>query len=234
LVLVQRHGQIVPKDELIKLIWADAFVEEANLSQNIFLLRKVLGRDREGRQYIETVPRRGYRFVGKVQEEQDPSLDAGVKQRPDRISSRDRLSADLKSRFITSIAILPLENVGADPDMEYFSEGVTESIINALSQIPQLRVIARTRVFRYKGRKTSLQQLARELNVETVVTGRLIIHGDRLTVQIEFTNVADESQFWGKRYDLKITDISETPVEISQDVLTQLRSKLELPGDEHL
>jgi TolB-like protein/Flp pilus assembly protein TadD len=234
LVLVQRHGQIVHKEELIKLIWADTFVEEANISQNVFLLRKLLGKDGEGRQYIETIPGRGYRFVGKVREEQNPSLEVGVgRLGRDRISPKDKQTADNRNRFVASLAILPLANLSVDPDMEYFGDGITENIINGLSQVPRLRVIARTSAFRYKGREISIQEVARELNVETVVTGRIIMHGDTLNVQIEFTHVVDESQFWGKQYDLKITGILEAQQEISQEVLAQLRLKLELPSEEH-
>jgi TolB-like protein/Flp pilus assembly protein TadD len=232
LVLVQRHGQVVLKEELIKLIWADAFVEEANISQNVFLLRKLLGKDDEGRQYIETVSRRGYRFIGKVREERKRSLDDGsLRRRRDRLNSKDKPTADLRNGFIASLAILPLENVSADPEMEYLSDGITESIINSLSQVPQLRIIARTSVFRYKGREISVQEVAHELNVDTVVTGRLIVRGDTLNIQIEFTHVADESQFWGKQYDLKTADISEAQVEIAQEVLAQLR--LELSREEN-
>jgi TolB-like protein/Flp pilus assembly protein TadD len=230
LVLVERHGQVVHKDELIKLVWADTFVEEANISQHVFLLRKLLGKDDAGRQFIETVSRRGYRFVGKVREEQNRSVRGGVKRRG--IGSKDKRAAAVGNTFVASLAILPLANLSADLDMEYFSDGITESIINGLSQVPQLRVIARASAFRYKGQNISLQEVARELNVETVVSGRIIVRGDKLNVQIEFTNVVDESQFWGKQYDLKISDILDAQQEISREVLAQLKLKFELSPEE--
>lgn len=226
LVLVQRHGQVVHKDELIKLIWADTFVEEANISQNVFLLRKLLGKDRAGRQYIETVPKRGYCFIGKVREEPHRSTDVGVKSRgQDRISSKGKQTIDLQNRFISSLAVLPLINASADPDTEYFSDGITESIINSLSQMSYLRIVARTTVFRYKGREISVQDVAQEMNVENVLTGRVLVRGDSFNIQIELTNAVDESQFWGKQYDQRITDILDVQEEISKDVSAQLKLK---------
>jgi DNA-binding winged helix-turn-helix (wHTH) protein/tetratricopeptide (TPR) repeat protein len=231
LVLVQRHGQVVHKDELMRLIWADAFVDEANISQNVFLLRKLLGKDDEGREYIETVPRRGYRFIGNVREEPNRSLEIKVKRRsPNGVASKRKQPAYQKNAFVASLAIFPLVNLTADPEIEYFSDGITEWIINGLSQVPRLRVIARNSVFRYKGQEISLQEVARKLNVETVVTGRITTHGDILNVQIEFTRVADESQFWGKQYDLTVAGIWEARGKIAQEVLAQL--KLELSADE--
>jgi DNA-binding winged helix-turn-helix (wHTH) protein/tetratricopeptide (TPR) repeat protein len=232
LVLVQRHGQLVHKDELIKLIWADAFVEEANISQNVFLLRRLLAKHGKGSRYIETVPRRGYRFIAKVREEGKRRSQGNTRPRLDQFDVKGD-ATDSRNGFITSLAILPLENVGGDPELEYLSDGITESMINTLSQVRQLRVMARTSVFRYKGRKMSLQDVARELNVNTVVTGRIITRNDTVNVQIELTRVSDESQFWGKQYDLKIGEIDKSRGEIAQELLEQLRLKLEWAGEDN-
>src|ERR1043166_3874725 len=114
IMLVQRHGQIVLKDELIKSVWADSFVEEANITQNIFLIRKILGKDEKGRQYIETIPRRGYRFIGKVREEPYPTLEDDNKHPGrDRVSSKDQV-AGVEDRFTCSIAVLPLANLSTE------------------------------------------------------------------------------------------------------------------------
>jgi len=224
LVLVEQHGQIVSKEELIKLVWPNAFVEEANISQNIFLLRKVLGTDDESHQYIETVPRRGYRFVGKVREEMERSVEAADKRSgPEATSSKDLQVTELADRFTCSIAVLPITNLGADPDVEYLCDGITETIINRIAHVSYLRVIARPTVFRFKGRETQVQEVARELNVENVATGRILARGDDLNIQIELTNTPYESQFWGKQYESRMTDILEIQGRIAQDVLEQLK-----------
>lgn len=225
-MLVQRHGQIVPKDELIRLVWPDAFVEESNISQNIFLLRKALGKDEEGRQFIETVPRRGYRFIAKVREEREQGVDVEAAEKrpgPDRTSSKEAQTTDLADRYTCSIAVLPLTNLSADPDVEYLCDGITEVIINRLSQLPYLRVIARPTVFRFKGQEIRVQEVARKLNVEHVATGRILARGDDLNIQVDLTDAIYESQFWGKQYDSKLTDILEVQGKIAQDVLEQLK-----------
>jgi TolB-like protein/Flp pilus assembly protein TadD len=223
IMLVQRHGQIVLKDELIKSVWADSFVEEANITQNIFLIRKILGKDEKGRQYIETIPRRGYRFIGKVREEPYPTLEDDNKHPGrDRVSSKDQV-AGVEDRFTCSIAVLPLANLSTEPDTDYLSDSLTETIINRLSQLPYLRVIARPTVFRYKGPQIVVQDVARELNVENVATGRILVRDGEVNIQIELTDALHESQFWGKQYDFQLTDLLDVQGKIAQDVLEQLK-----------
>jgi DNA-binding winged helix-turn-helix (wHTH) protein/Flp pilus assembly protein TadD len=214
--LVERHGQVVSKSELIELIWADTFVEEANISQNIFLLRKLLGKSPSGRQYIETVPRRGYRFVGKVREEQRQSPEVGTKQQ-----SRKRVKSPTKQ------TVAPRSG---DLDMEDLSDVITESIINNFAQLPYLRVVARSTVFRYNGREGNVYEVADELNLETVLTGRVSMRGDLLSIQVDLINVADQAQLWGRQYSLPLVDILRVQGEITQEVLDQL--KLRLPVKE--
>ncbi|HXC68922.1 MAG TPA: tetratricopeptide repeat protein [Pyrinomonadaceae bacterium] len=223
ILLVQRHGQIVLKDELIKLVWADSFVEEANITQNVFLIRKVLGRDEKGRQYIETIPRRGYRFIGKIREEPYPTLEDDNKHvGRDRVTSKDQ-PARVEDRFTCSIAVLPLANLSAEPETDYLSDSLTETIINRLSQLPYLRVIARPTVFRYKGPHIIVQDIARELNVENVATGRILVRDGEAHIQIELTDAQHESQSWGKHYNVKLTDLLDVQGKIAEDVLEQLQ-----------
>lgn len=215
LALVERNGLVVSKDELIKLIWAETYVEEANVSQNIFLLRKLLGKDNAGHRYIETIPRQGYRFIGKVREEQQRSVDVEVKH------------GDVQHKFLTSLAVLPLINASADPGTEHLCDGITESIINNLSQAWHLRIISRTTAFRYKGLEISIKTVGEETKVDNVLTGRVLVQGDEFNVQIDLNSVADESQFWGKQYDFGITNEASAQREIAKDVLAQLELRLE-------
>jgi TolB-like protein/class 3 adenylate cyclase/Flp pilus assembly protein TadD len=130
------------------------------------------------------------------------------------------------SGAIDSLAILPLTNASADPNMEYLSDGVTESIINSLSQLPQLRVMARSTVFRYKGKEIDPQEAGRELNVRAVMIGRVLQLGDTLVVNTELVNVADGTQIWGEQYRRKFSDIFELQEEISREISAKLRLKV--------
>jgi serine/threonine-protein kinase len=130
----------------------------------------------------------------------------------------------------TSLAILPLVNASADPKMEYVSDGITESLINRLSQLPQLRVVARTTVFRYKGRNSDSEDIGRDLNVDAVLTGKVLQRGDSLVIQVELVNTADGSQLWGKKYNGKPSDLLAVEQDISREVSERLR--LRLTGEE--
>jgi hypothetical protein len=125
------------------LVWPDSYVEEANVAQNIFKLRKVLGNKRLGKPYIETVPRRGYRFFGLVKGSKDNSGGRKI-HFSHEAPGAPQTSEVNTSREVKSIAILPLANASPDEHTEYLSDGITESIINSLSGLPELRVLARS------------------------------------------------------------------------------------------
>src|ERR1044071_2326180 len=152
-----------------------------------------------------------------------------------RIATSSSLTAPLQRRrfsrkTIDSLAVLPLINASNDAEMEYFSDGITESIINNLSQLPKLRVVPRSTVFRYKGREVDPQAIGRELNVRAVLTGRVLQHGDSLVIKTELIDVDQESQLWGEQYRRKMADIFELEQEISREISGKLR--LRLSGEE--
>ncbi len=127
---------------------------------------------------------------------------------------------------IDSLAVLPLSNVSGDPNVEYLSDGITESIINSLSQLPKLRVVPRTTVFRYKGRELDPQAVARDLNVSAVLTGRVAQRGDALNIQVELVDVAEESQLWGQQYNRKVSEVFAVQEDIAQEISEKLRLRL--------
>jgi len=131
---------------------------------------------------------------------------------------------------IDSIAVLPLVNASGDTNVEYLSDGITESIINSLSQLPQLRVVPRVSVFRYKGREIDPQKLGRELGVRAVLTGRVVQLGDRLSIQTDLIDVERNSQLWGAKYDRQLSDIFSLQDEIANEISNKLR--LELSGEQ--
>jgi TolB-like protein len=117
---------------------------------------------------------------------------------------------------IDSLAVLPFVNVGTDPNTEYLSDGITENLINSFSQLPKLRVVPRSRVFRYKGREADIEKVGRELNVRAVLTGRVVQRGDSLNIQAELVDVAADSQLWGQQYHRKFSEIIPVQEEIAK------------------
>lgn len=129
-------------------------------------------------------------------------------------------------KAIDSLAVLPLVNFGGDENTEYFSDGITECIINSLSKLPKLRVVPRSTVFRYKGEETDSQKVGEELDVRAVFSGRVMKLGDSIIVRAELVDVANESQIWGEQYRRPMTDIFTLLEEIAEDISEQLRLKL--------
>ena len=131
---------------------------------------------------------------------------------------------------IDSIAVLPLANAGADPNTEYISDGISESLINSLSQLQRLRVTARSTAFRYKGKEIDPQQVGRDLNVRSVLMGRVRQVGDTLNIQVDLVDATTGAQLWGEEYNRKLSDILAVKQDISREITDKLR--LKLTGDE--
>ncbi|HEY0079199.1 MAG TPA: winged helix-turn-helix domain-containing protein [Pyrinomonadaceae bacterium] len=228
LVLIQNSGVIMQKRELLDKVWPDTFVGEATLSQNIFTLRKVLGLAPPGSQYIETIPKRGYRFVEKVR--QVPSDSDAAKEEAAATSPAPH-SAD-KSRnqneAIDSLAILPFVSEGDDTEAEYLSEGITESIINSLSLFSNLKVVARSIVFRHRSKDAHPQEVGRQLGVRALLLGRVIHFSKRIIVRVELVDVENGWQLWGEQYDRELEDVLAVQEEIADLISETIR--LQLPG----
>jgi len=127
---------------------------------------------------------------------------------------------------IDSVAVLPFTNVGADPNTDYLSDGITESLIDSLSQLPNLTVMSRNSVLRFRGKEVDAQAAGRELKVQAVLTGRLVQHGNDLSVDTELVNVADNSHLWGSVYQHRLSDLLAIQQEITKDISSELRRKL--------
>lgn len=225
LFLVEKRGQLVEKDELMREIWPNTIVEENNITVSISILRKVLGEDRVGRQFVETVPRRGYRFVAEVRE-----ISLGPRATEAAAISTETAVAEssLGEAPIDSLAVLPIHNVSRDLDVEYLSEGITESIINTLSQIPNLRVLACSTVFRFKGKEVDPQEVGILLGVRAVMLVRVIQLGETLIIRSELVKVSDGSQIWGEQYERTSSDLLAIQDEIAKAISESLKFKLTL------
>ena len=213
-MLLKRPGEMVTRDELIRRLWPGGGFGDFDHGLNKVMnkLRDVLGDSVESPKFIETVARRGYRFIAPVTHGTATSVVA-------------------VTTGIASLAVLPLVNATGDPETEYLSDGISESIINSLSRFPNLRVSPRTSVFRYKGREPDLKKVGRDLKVRTVLTGKVIQRGDRLVVQTELVDVANDAQLWGGQFNRKLEDIFEVQEEVARQISENLRLRL-TPEDE--
>jgi TolB-like protein/Tfp pilus assembly protein PilF len=232
-VLVERAGRLVTKDSLLAEVWPDTFVEEANLSVNIATLRKALGEIAGEQQYIQTISKRGYRFVADVLKVEIES-ELVAKHQPQSALTANKHTTIDQYQGLNSLAVLPFENVSADPNAEYLSDGITESIINNISQLQGLRVVARNTVFRYKAKGVDPQKVGRELGVRSVLYGRILQLGDRLVIRAELVDVLNGWQIWGEQYQRKFQDILVVQEEISEAISAKLKLRLTREEKERL
>jgi eukaryotic-like serine/threonine-protein kinase len=127
---------------------------------------------------------------------------------------------------IDSIAVLPFANLSKDPQTEYLSDGITESLINSLSELPNLKVVARNTVFRYKGQGVDAQKVGKDLGVRAILTGRLMQSGDELLISVDLEDVGNNRQIWGEQYNRKLSNLVSVQEELATDIFGQLRPKL--------
>ena len=141
-----------------------------------------------------------------------------------------RYLASRSKAGITSIAVLPFANQTGDPNAEYLSDGISESLINSLSKVSGVKVIARSSAFKYKGKEADLQKVANALGVEAILTGRVTQRGENLSITVELMNTSDQTQMWGEQYDRKMSDLLATQREIAREIVEKL--KLKVSGEE--
>lgn len=260
--LVENAGDVVTKDDLMKRVWPNTFVEEGNLTQNISLLRKALGESPGGAQFIETVPRRGYRFVSETTETWGDDFKAPEPSQIPVVSSPHRQHARRTPLYallagvvvvsiiglvyftgwgkagndssIQSIAVLPFVDESGNPDAEYINDKIAESLINSLSKLPQLRVVPRSVIEGYKGKEIDPRKVGQELNVRAVVTGRMRRHGDIISIQADLIDLENVAQLWGQHYDRKLSDVLLVQDDISRDIFENLRLKLNVEEKKQL
>jgi serine/threonine protein kinase len=138
-----------------------------------------------------------------------------------------------ETKKIDSIAVLPFVNATADPNNEYLSDGLTESLISSLSQLPDLKVMARSTVFRFKGNQEEPQKIGKALDVSALLVGRVTQHGDELAVQADLVSTADGTELWGSHYERKSAEITQVQSDIARDVSKRLRSQLSDDKKQH-
>jgi|SRR5579872_2924309 len=213
--LLEQPGELVTREELRKDLWsADTFVNfEQSLNAAVKRLRHALGDAPGNPRFVETLARRGYRFIAPVSAGHSVAAFSPF-PRPE----------------VESLAVLPFGNADGDPETEYLADGITESIINHVSQLAGVRVMARSTVFRYKDKANDPRAVGRRLNVDAVLLGRIQQRGDALLVGAELVDVQNGWQLWGEQYNRRLSDIFTVEEEISREISDNLR--LRLTGDD--
>jgi len=215
--LLRRPGELVTREELRDEIWtADTFVDfDHSLHNAIARIREVLADSATSPRYIETLPRRGYRFIFTVEETSLGNSNLHPQARPGSEPSR-----------IQAIAVLPLEDTSANPGEEYFAESMTEALITCLAKIKGLRVISRTSAMQYKGARKLLPQIARELNVDAIIEGSVMRAGERIRITAQLIHAASDQHLWAESYERDFRDILAVQNDIAQKVANEVKIAL--------
>jgi TolB-like protein/Flp pilus assembly protein TadD len=200
-ILLVQPGEVVTREEIRKRVWpSDTFVDfDHGINNAIQRLREALGDTAETPRFIETLPRRGYRFVAKLE----------------------------TSGEARSLAVLPLENLSRDPEQDYFADGLTEVLITSLAKIAALRVVSRTTVMKYKGvRSKSIPEIARELGADRIVEGTVLRSGDRVRISVQLIDASTDTHLWAETYERALQDVLTLQAEVARAIANEIRVQL--------
>jgi TolB-like protein len=223
--LVQNHDRVVSKDDLIASVWSGRIVSESTLTSRINAARKAVGDSGKEQRLIRTIPRRGFRFVGAVHVQSDEIQPAhAARPASEEIHEPPRAALPLPDR--PAIAVLPFTNMSGDPEQEYFSDGISEDIITALSKLRWFFVIARNSSFIYKGKAVHMKQVADELGVGYVVEGSVRKGGDRVRITVQLNDVTTGSHIWAEHYDRNLTDVFAVQDEITEAIVAAIEPQI--------
>jgi TolB-like protein/DNA-binding winged helix-turn-helix (wHTH) protein/Flp pilus assembly protein TadD len=257
--LVENPGRLVTPDELLEKLWPETYVNPEVLRKYILDIRKVLSDRPDKPEFIETVTKRGYRFIAPVLDESAPlpgdvatqkefAAEPGVskKEESSRVQYRQKIAIvsvlvvvaigagyfwlarsrpTHSSLNANSIAVLPFADMSPGKDQEYFSDGLTEELINDLAKVPGLKVVARSSAFQFKGRNEDPRAVARKLGVANVLEGSVRKEGNRVRITAELIKADEGFQLWSETYDREVSHIFATQDEIARAVAGALQSK---------
>ena len=248
-LLLERPGEVVTREELRQAIWpSTAFGSfDEGIDATIHKLRNALGDSAENPRFVETLPRRGYRFIAPVDGEVRPTtsrrmrlaLAAGLAI----VAVLLVLSAGgLRGRWpgrappprIHSLVVLPLRNLSGDPTQEYFADGMTEALITDLGRVTGLRVISRTSAMHYKHTRETLPEIARQLNVDAVVEGSVLRAGPRVRITAQLVEASTDRHLWAATYERDLADVLALQDEVARAITNEVRSKLSPPEEARL
>lgn len=251
--LLERPRGIVTREELRERLWpGNTFVDyELGLKKAVNRLREVLGDSAESPHFIETIPKRGYRFLGTLEAAEQPALVPATTHLPTKMKIpraltvglalvpiaalliglnidklRTRIFAKSRSLEIRSIAVLPLQNLSNDPNQDYFSDGITDALTTDLAQIGSLRVISRTSATQFKGTKKTLPQIGRDLKVDAIVEGTVARAENRVRITAQLIEASSDHHLWAKSYERDLKDVLALQDEVARDIAEEIRVKL--------
>ena len=205
-ILLEQPGKLVTREEFRQKVWpSDTFVDfDHGINNAIKRLREALGDTAETPRYVETLPRRGYRFIGCAE---------ALKK--------------TAGGSIQSLAVLPLENLSHDPEQEYFADGMTEALLTVLAKISALRVTSRTTVMKYKGvRSKSAPEIAAELGVDRIVEGTVLRSEDRVRISVQLIDAPRDTHLWAESYERNLRDVLTLQSEVARAVANEIQVKV--------
>jgi TolB-like protein/Flp pilus assembly protein TadD len=214
LCLVQRAGQVVPKDDLLDVVWSETSVSEAVLTHCIAEVRQALSDDVRDPRFVRTLSRHGYKFIALVQHEEGAAASAGAGSTP--------TGTEGSGAPASAIVVLPFSNLSADPDTEYFCDGLSEELINALTKVGGLQVVAHSSSFSFKGRDIDAREIGRQLHVGTILEGSVRKAGDRVRISAQLIDAVRGYHLWSEQYDRRLEDIFAIQDEITRSILASL------------
>ena len=223
--LVENRDRVVSKDDLIASVWGGRIVSDSTLTSRINAARKAIGDNGEEQKLIRTIARKGLRFVGDVRTQSNGNW-RRMPSMPRRMTFASRARSALPLPDRPAIAVLPFANMSGDPEQEYFSDGISEDIITALSKLRWFFVIARNSSFTYKGKSVHMKQVAEELGVGYVVEGSVRKSGDRVRITAQLNDVATGSHLWAERYDRDLADVFAVQDEITEAIVAAIEPQL--------
>jgi TolB-like protein len=224
--LVQNRDRVVSKDNLIATVWGGRIVSDSTLASRINAARKALGDSGDEQRLIRTVARKGVRFVGEVRASADAAAAPTSGTELPAANQRQALRPGVPPPDRPAIAVLPFVNMSGYPEQDYFSDGISEDIITALSKLRWFFVIARNSSFTYRGKQVHLQQIAKELGVGYVVEGSVRKSGDRVRITVQLSAVATGSQLWAERYDRALADVFAVQDEITDAIVAAIEPQV--------
>jgi TolB-like protein/DNA-binding winged helix-turn-helix (wHTH) protein/tetratricopeptide (TPR) repeat protein len=259
-MLLEKPGEVVGREQLRERLWpTDTFVDfDHGVNTAINRLREALGDSADNPRFIETLPRRGYRFIAPVESSAPPAQTAppveaakpsgkwkkfasilaaallvGLLVAANVGDFRHRLFGGQPRTPVQSIAVLPLVSLSNDVNQDYFADGMTEALTTDLGKISALRVISRTSVMQYKGTKKSLPEIARELQVDALVEGTVLRSGNHMRITANLVQVSPERHLWAESYDSEVVDILAVQTQVAQSVAREIQVKL-TPAEQKL
>jgi TolB-like protein/Tfp pilus assembly protein PilF len=213
--LVANRERVVSKDDLIAAVWKGRIVSESALTSAINAARTLLGDSGETQRLIKTLPRKGFRFVGEVQE--GSGMDAPAAAQPKEAGGPNR---GLASN--ASLAVLPFNNLSGEIEQEYFADGITDDVITELSRSRELFVIARNSSFQYRGKAADIRRIGSELGVRYVLEGSVRRSGQRVRVNVQLVDASTGVHLWAERYDREIADVLAIQDEVARAIVPML------------